>query len=178
MKRPQRLVLGTLSVATLALLVYGAVSEQRRQPASAGPTASASKNGASVAPPAPPAASHETPPSHTVSADDLLKRACGSSSGSPSCECTKRAVLSGFDVRAPAAALDILSNSEQVCDKSALLGLEAEGLARNRQNAEALEQAERVFASDAKNPYAAYADLAVAVGLEHRAVAALLRGTS
>jgi tetratricopeptide (TPR) repeat protein len=153
MTRQDALLLGTLIAAALGLLGYGLYSERVTADAAASsPAASV------VATPSALASASATPgaPHTSLTSTQLLDEICGPA-GEPSCECRKRATLAAFDRRAPTAGLDIVRASAEACRSGALLGLEAEALARSSLGEPALEEARRVLAVDPKNPYATYA---------------------
>lgn len=159
MKRQDGVLLGTFTAAALGLLAYGAYTESQTEKARGSSPAQslrASSPAASLA--AAPASASAAPkePRKRLTAMDLLNETC-SPTEQPSCECRQRATLAAFDRRAPEAALDIVHASTEACRKGALLGLEAEALARNGQSEQALAEASRIRAVDPKNPYAAYA---------------------
>lgn len=153
MTRRDGLLLGTLIAAALGLLGYGLYSE-RVTAGAAGSSPAASLTAASTAPPS--ASAAPTAPRTNLTAGQLLDETCGST-GEPSCDCRQRAIVSAFDRRAPAAALDLVRTSPEACRSGALMGLEAEALARNGHGEQALAEARRVLAVDAQNPYASYA---------------------
>src|SRR6187397_1349481 len=154
MKRQDGVLLGVLLAATFGLLAYGAYAERNTGDV---PGSSSAASLAAAPPSALPSAS--APPTATrksVTATQLLGEICGPANEA-SCDCRKRATLAAFDRRAPGAALDIVHASLEACQKGALLGLEAEALARNAQSERALEEARRILAVDPNNPYATYA---------------------
>lgn len=158
MKRQDGVLLAALGAATLGLLGYGFYSESTTSADnSSAPTASPASTLAS-APPLAPAIPSAAPraPEQSLSAPQLLEDLCGTAN-EPSCDCRQRAALAAFDRRAPAAALEVLRAGTEECRSGALLGLEAEALARSDQSEAALTEASRVFAVDPKNPYASYA---------------------
>ncbi|HEU5075203.1 MAG TPA: tetratricopeptide repeat protein, partial [Polyangiaceae bacterium] len=159
MERRDRVILATFATAALGLLAYGAYSESQTEKAR-GSSPAQSLQASSPAPSlaAAPASASAAPkaPRERVTATELLNQTC-SPAEEAACDCRLRATLSAFDRRAPEAALDIVQTSAEDCRKGALMGLEAEALARNGKSEQALAEAARILAVDPKNPYAAYA---------------------
>jgi len=155
MKRHDRVLLAIFTAATAGLLGYGAYSgdraERSRESSPSPSAASLTAPRASAQTSATPATSRKNLP-----ATQLLSESCGTES-EPACDCRQRAVLLGFDRRAPGAALEIVQASTDACQKAELLGLEAEARARNDQSEPALAEARRVLEIDPKNAYASYA---------------------
>lgn len=153
MTRQDGLLLGTLIAAALGLLGYGFYSE--RITADAAGSSSAARVAATPSA-LPSASAAPSAPHKSLTAAQLLDETCGPG-GEPSCDCRLRATLGAFDRRVPAAALDLVRTSPEACRNGALLGVQAEALARNGQSEPALAEARRVLAVDPKNPYASYA---------------------
>lgn len=154
MKRQERVLLGTFLVATLALLAYGALTESN--PDSAGGMPSEANSSAPRPSLLPPLTGAPKASRKTVTVSELLEQTCAPRAETD-CECRQRATLAAFDRRAPDVGLKILDGSSEDCRKASLLGLEAEALARNAQNEQALAEARRVLEADPQNPYAFYA---------------------